>query len=217
MKVNRRFVVGMFVVAPFVLGCCCNERKRITLLTADGEVLGAQLAEAKAKLVASDEEIARCREALSSANAKADALQGGIAKTQEAGKPVAGWEQQGEAAMKSLPERVLFEPGKADLKNEAFAHLNRIVDEIRQNFPGHEIYVMGHTDSDPIRKSGWKDNLALSLQRAATVTRYLVKQGLNAKQIVTAGAGEFRPVAANTTNSGKASNRRVEFLVLKPL
>jgi chemotaxis protein MotB len=73
--------------------------------------------------------------------------------------------------------------------------------------------VVGHTDTDPIQKSSWKDNLELSAQRALSVARYLMEHGIPDKQLRAAGCGPARPVASNATAEGKARNRRVEIVV----
>jgi outer membrane protein OmpA-like peptidoglycan-associated protein len=72
------------------------------------------------------------------------------------------------------------------------------------------IIVIGHTDDK------WDDeyNMALSKQRAATVTAFLESQGVDAAKIVTTGVGETMPIASNTSKAGRAANRRVQVLVL---
>ena len=121
--------------------------------------------------------------------------------------------------MTSIQEEVLFDSGKAILKSTARGSLERVLHQIKQSFPGRDVYIIGHTDTDPIRrtKGTWQDNLDLSIHRSAAVTRFMMEHGLGAKQIVTGGVGEYRPVASNATRAGKAKNRRVEFWILKPL
>ena len=75
------------------------------------------------------------------------------------------------------------------------------------------IDVVGHTDSDPIQKSKWKDNWELSSQRSLTVVRYLIDKGVNKEKIRAVGRGDSQPVASNTAADGKAKNRRVEIVV----
>ena len=72
---------------------------------------------------------------------------------------------------------------------------------------------MGHTDTDPIQKSGWKDNWQLSSERALSVARYLVSHGVPEKQVRAVARGSTQPVASNSTATGKAKNRRVEIVV----
>ena len=72
------------------------------------------------------------------------------------------------------------------------------------------IEVVGHTDD--VGDDAY--NQELSEQRAAAVRDYLVETGVDASKIVTIGAGENSPVASNTTDEGRAENRRVDVLVL---
>jgi chemotaxis protein MotB len=107
-----------------------------------------------------------------------------------------------------VPGDILFASGKVDLKNSAKSTLNQIAGVIKSEYPGNTVRVEGYTDSDPIRKSKWKDNLELSLQRAAAVHRQLQSQGIDADNMYAAGFGEARP------RETKAKSRRVEIVVV---
>ncbi len=113
----------------------------------------------------------------------------------------------------TLPNAILFSPGKATLKKASIAELDHVRSVLRQRYQRRNIDVVGHTDSDPIRKSKWKDNWELSAQRALTVLRYRTKQGIEAERIRAVAAGASRAIASNATSSGKAKNRRVEIVV----
>ena len=86
---------------------------------------------------------------------------------------------------------------------------------LHSKYGGNDIDVVGHTDSDPIKKSRklWKDNWALSAERALAVLRYLSDRGVRPERIRAVAAGQGHPVASNTTASGKEKNRRVEIVV----
>lgn len=107
-----------------------------------------------------------------------------------------------------VPGDVLFAPGKVDLKNSAKSTLNQVAGVIRSEYGGNKIRVEGYTDSDPIRKSKWKDNLELSLQRAAAVHRHMQSQGLDADNMYAAGFGEAGQ------RETKEKSRRVEIVVV---
>jgi chemotaxis protein MotB len=113
----------------------------------------------------------------------------------------------------TLPNTILFDSGKADLKKSSVAELDHIRSVLQQKYSDKQIEVVGHTDAEPIKKSKWKDNWELSAQRALSVVRYLIKQGIPNEQIRAVGCGESRPVASNATASGKAQNRRVEIVI----
>lgn len=107
-----------------------------------------------------------------------------------------------------VPGDILFASGKVDLKQSAKSTLSQVAGVIKSEYPGNTIRVEGYTDSDPIRKSSWKDNLELSLQRAAAVHRHLQSQGINADNMYAAGFGEARP------RETKEKSRRVEIVVV---
>jgi chemotaxis protein MotB len=113
----------------------------------------------------------------------------------------------------TLPNAILFDSGKAVLKKATSSELDQIYSVLRDKYAGKEIDVVGHTDTDPIRKSKWKDNWELSAQRALSVLRYLVQKGISPEKIKASGRGQSQPIASNTTASGKAKNRRVEIVV----
>ncbi len=113
----------------------------------------------------------------------------------------------------TLPNAILFNSGRAELKKATSTELNHIYSVLREKHSGRQIDVVGHTDSDPISKSEWKDNWELSAQRALSVVRYLVDRGILEEKIRAVGRGESMPIAPNSTVSGKAKNRRVEIVV----
>lgn len=130
-----------------------------------------------------------------------------------AGPP--GWELRGPLAWINISEGILFDSGKADLKPGGRAELQRVLNQAREYFPTREVWVVGHTDTDPIKYSKWKDNLELSVQRAATVFREMHKLGVDPQKMVAAGRGEFTPIAPNTTREGKRLNRRVQVIAIE--
>jgi len=113
----------------------------------------------------------------------------------------------------TLPNAILFDSGKATLKTATSRELDHIYSVLREKYASKPIDVVGHTDTDPIKKSKWKDNWELSAQRALTVARYLIKQGVDENRIRAVGCGESRPIASNANATGKAKNRRVEIVV----
>lgn len=113
----------------------------------------------------------------------------------------------------TLPNTLLFTSGKAELKTSTIQELDHIRSVLRERYNNMPIDVVGHTDSDPIKKSKWADNWQLSSERALAVLRYLNKQGVRDDQIRAVAAGSSLPVASNATTSGKAKNRRVEIVV----
>lgn len=113
----------------------------------------------------------------------------------------------------TLQNTILFASGKASLKSATSAELDHILSVLKSKYSGKEIDVVGHTDTDPIRKSAWKDNWELSAQRALSVARYLIEHGIADDLVRASGCGPARPIASNTSRAGKAKNRRVEIVV----
>ena len=107
-----------------------------------------------------------------------------------------------------LASDVLFDSGKAEIMDGSKSKLNEIAGIIKNRYNDKDIAVIGHTDSDPIKISGWKDNWELSSMRSLAVTRYLLTQGIPAQQLAAVGRGEYHPLTQN-----KADNRRVEIVV----
>ena len=128
------------------------------------------------------------------------------------GVDVAFDEQAGTITV-TLPNAILFSSGKETLKTATISELKHVMTVINERYGDKLIKVVGHTDSDPIKKSKWKDNWQLSSERALSVLRYLVSNGISEERIVAVAAGESRPIASNSTTSGKARNRRVEIVV----
>lgn len=123
--------------------------------------------------------------------------------------------REGEVVRVRLTNSDLFAPGQAKLRPGAKRNLSRVARAIHDSYPGYLVGIEGHTDADPIRKSNWKNNHQLSVERAMAVYDYLRKEGgLSASQLFVAGFGPNRPIASNSSSSGKAKNRRVELAIL---
>ena len=113
----------------------------------------------------------------------------------------------------TLPNTILFSSGQATLKKATSAELDHIQSVLQQKYRSNLVDVVGHTDTDPIKKSKWRDNWQLSAERALAVSGYLIKRGIPEDRIRAVGCGPARPVAPNSTSAGKAKNRRVEIVV----
>lgn len=110
---------------------------------------------------------------------------------------------------------ILFSSGQVTLTSAGQRALDTVAAKLKSSFPGMMVRVYGYTDSDPIKKSKWRDNLDLSANRAMAVTRYLWSKGIGRDRVETIAMGEANPVASNSNSAGKAKNRRVEIVVVK--
>jgi len=108
---------------------------------------------------------------------------------------------------KYVTNGILFDSGKATIKQQSMGIINKVVTVMNEN-PGWKFQIIGHTDSDGDIQS----NLILSQQRAEAVKKALVYGGINIDRITTLGKGESAPINGNSNPEEKANNRRVEFI-----
>ena len=100
-----------------------------------------------------------------------------------------------------------FDSGKATIKQESIPIVEQIIEMMKQA-KDIKLSVEGHTDSDGSNESNQK----LSEARAKSVVEAIVKSGIDASRLSSAGFGEEKPIADNSTSEGKAKNRRVELI-----
>ncbi|MCR4860623.1 MAG: OmpA family protein [Bacteroidales bacterium] len=102
---------------------------------------------------------------------------------------------------------ITFDTGKATIKPESFVEINRIA-ELMKKEASLNFEVQGHCDStgsDAV-------NDPLSQKRAEAIVAALVEQGIDASRLTAVGKGSHVPIADNSTDEGRAKNRRVEFV-----
>jgi len=100
-----------------------------------------------------------------------------------------------------------FDSGKATIKQESMPIIQQIIEMMKQA-KDIKLSVEGHTDSDGSNESNQK----LSEARAKSVVEAIVKGGIDSSRLSSAGFGEEKPIADNSTAEGKAKNRRVELI-----
>lgn len=109
---------------------------------------------------------------------------------------------------------LLFDSGKAKIKQEAYPLLDKVARVLRENMADFNVGIEGYTDNVPIKYSAWKSNWELSTARALSVLHYLVnKEGIAPERLSAVGFGEYRPVDTNDTSIGRKQNRRVEIVI----
>lgn len=115
---------------------------------------------------------------------------------------------------------VTFSPGSAILTPTAASAIDRFSSIVNSSAAaGYELEVVGHTDNVRVSHpatiaAGHKDNWYLSAHRAIAVSNELQHQGVSPARLEVAGCADQRPVASNSTDAGRAQNRRVEVLIL---
>jgi chemotaxis protein MotB len=114
----------------------------------------------------------------------------------------------------NILDKVLFRSGYADLNPDATRVL-KAIGKILQVNKDQYMRVEGHTDNRPISNERFASNWELSAGRATNVVKMFIDEvGMNPRLLSEVGYGEFRPLAGNETEDGRAKNRRVEIVIL---
>lgn len=117
----------------------------------------------------------------------------------------------------TLNGAILFDSGSVQLKEEALPIMNQVGLILQKYSPG-VIEIEGHTDNVPMSGAKYSNNDELSDGRALSVFYYLVQNTtLDPAMIKHSGRGEYDPVADNSTEEGRAKNRRVEIKIYNEL
>ncbi len=200
MKISNLRILAALLVLTFALSGCAvgfykrspNDMKKIEDLSAEVERLKLLRDQDRRELEAAEAELEK-------------RLKG------EAGVSV-GMDERG--LVVTFVSEVLFDSGKAKIRSEAHQVLDKVTTVLNDKVADKNIAIEGHTDNEPIKKSGWKSNWELSTARAVSVLHYLESKGTAPKRMQATGYGEYRTVASNDTKEGRQKNRRVEIIIL---
>ena len=110
-----------------------------------------------------------------------------------------------------IRDTIYFETNRAVIQPRSFNLLDQLAAVIVSRPDIRRVSIEGHTDS----RGRDRHNLQLSQQRAASVREYLLAHGVTPDRLSSQGFGETRPIDDNNTPSGRAANRRVEFVILE--
>lgn len=114
----------------------------------------------------------------------------------------------------SMQDVVLFNSGDAEILNNVSPLLLKISNMLKNL--DNEIKVVGHTDNIPIRNDKFRSNWDLSAMRAINVMSFLIDSGgINSNRLSIQAYGEYMPKFDNSTEEGRAKNRRVEIFVIR--
>ena len=117
----------------------------------------------------------------------------------------------------TLKGSVLFDSGKADLKQEAMPTIAQI-GVILERYGLFGIEIEGHTDNVPMNGGKYENNDVLSSYRALSLFNYLTQNtSIDPASIKHSGRGEYAPIADNSTPEGRSKNRRIEIKVYNSL
>ena len=207
-------VLSLIIIA----GGCANKKmeERICLLEDTNRNLTGQLNRAMGELDAMNRERVGLDRQMLAARQEADDLRNQLANMPVPEETAPGWTAVPGGAMIAIEGSVLFAPGKVVLRDQARRTLDGIVSTIQGEYGDKDILVFGHTDDQPIKKSGWHDNWQLSTERALSVVRYLTSRGVAPNRVAASGCGEYRPLVPNNSAGNRSKNRRVEIFAIDP-
>ena len=115
-----------------------------------------------------------------------------------------------------LGDKILFDPGKTDLKPEGKDALTQVTGVLKA-LPNRNFQIAGHTDNAPMKSAKFRSNWDLSTARAVEVLNFMVAAGMEAKRVSAAGYADQSPVAGNDSPENKAKNRRIEITLVPNL
>lgn len=118
--------------------------------------------------------------------------------------------RRNDSILVELNNRFLFTGNKTIIKKEGLAELDSFA-QVMQEYRDSKISIFAYTDN----RGAEKQNLLITRRRAESVSAYLKTKNLSAERLQSAGAGEARPRYPNTTEAGRNSNRRVEFVLTR--
>jgi chemotaxis protein MotB len=212
---NKKAIILLICLTSFIFSTGCTDwKKKYKALNVEHENLKGLLERERSEKGQLSEQFSQSQQTI-------EELQRQIAERQKSPAEASGFgegydvafDAQAGTVTVTLSDKILFDSGKANLKRSSSVELDHILSVLQSKYSGRQIDVVGHTDSDPIKKSPWKDNLQLSTERANSVIRYLTEHGIHRDILRAVGRGDTQPIASNATASGKAKNRRVEIVV----
>lgn len=117
----------------------------------------------------------------------------------------------------SLADNMLYKSGSYEINDRAAETLSKIA-KIIMDYKDYDVLVEGNTDDVPISRENIRNNWDLSCLRASSVVQYLQNHyGVDPKRLTAGGRGEYNPIAGNTTEAGKARNRRTQIIITPKL
>ena len=117
----------------------------------------------------------------------------------------------------AMSDKLLFQSGSARLDKRGEEALGKLAEVLKKQ-TDIDVFIEGHTDNKPINTVQFKDNWDLSVIRATSVVRILIKNyNVNPLQIQPSGRGEYMPVDDNETAEGRSKNRRTEIIMAPKL
>ena len=206
---HRRISIAIMVAAALVVGCATERQTQTAIGTGAGAATGAVVGGAMGggRGAAVGAVVGGGLGAAAGYNWDLIKEKLGMA-TKDTGVQVS---QQSDGALKvNVPGAISFATGGATITSAMLPTLDKIASTLNE-YPDTTVAVTGHTDSVGSTES----NQELSRRRAAAVADYLSQRGVKRDRLLVEGRGELEPIADNTSEAGRAQNRRVE-MVIRP-
>ncbi|WKW46943.1 OmpA family protein [Myroides sp. JBRI-B21084] len=183
------------------------EIERLNLLKKELDGKSSRVAELEGKLAAQDRNLRNLKDALSKALFEFEGK--GLTVEQKNGKVYV-----------SMENKLLFPSGSWSVSSEGKNAVEQLAEVLAKN-PEISILIEGHTDNDKVVGNlggGVTNNWDLSTKRATAIVNIIEQTpGIDKKNLTAAGRSEFAPIALNSTDSGKAKNRRIEVILTPKL
>jgi flagellar motor protein MotB len=234
---SKRCLVVMLGSVLFLTGCVSTENQKKQLSAMKGRLKAtieerdrykSQLSELRQEHAAQTQELREAKKnerelagLLERLKAAREEREQKLAKMRKLVKNITGMSVQSrpEGDFIVIENKILFEPGKIDLSEQARETLSSSVAQyLEKNLrkdSQQTVRVDGHTDGVPIQHSEWKDNFHLSAMRAHAVMQHLVGKGVPRDQMYICGFGPTRPlVEPEEAHAPVPENRRVEILLV---
>lgn len=117
----------------------------------------------------------------------------------------------------SLSDNMLYKSGSYEISDKASASLSKIA-KIITDYKTYDVLIEGNTDNAPIKQTNIRNNWDLSTLRASSVVQALQNTyAVDPKRLTAGGRGEYNPIADNSTDGGKAQNRRTQIIITPKL
>lgn len=206
--------IGLVLAAVVLSGCNNTLKEEHALLMEENQDLRAQLEDRNMALESAtsrarerESEASRLRRELEEARRRAEREPERGRHGFEGIAGVTGERGAGEVTA-TIESDLLFAPGSATLTSGAKQALNQVAQVLNAQYAGRPVRVAGHTDPDPIRRSGFKSNYHLGFERAFAVREHLIERGVSANRLYLASHGPHRG------KDTKQKSRRVEIIVV---
>jgi chemotaxis protein MotB len=208
-------LLAAIAAGSFLGGCNSAQKDELSMLKEENAQLAIQRDEARGALESSEAERRRLEEENGRLQASANEQPPAVAATPvgstnpklDLPEGVTAENRNGTIVL-TIEGDILFDSGKATLKTDAKKTLDKVISELKKKYPSNKLRLAGFTDSDPIKKSGFKTNYHLGFERSFSVGQYLATKGVEEGRI------EYSSFGPNEPKSSKKESRRVEIAIV---